>query len=76
MKTTAFVYWILNQNFDHFVDDGELAVIAVVYAESERPASGDKLFIEANIPEGFVLRIDQDIPNISNEVLNFGGTLN
>ena len=74
-KTTAFVYWVLNQNFDHFVDDGELAVIAIIYAETDRPSSGDQLFIEVNVPEGFVLRINQEVPNISNEALNFGGIL-
>ncbi len=75
-ETIAFVYWVLNQNFDHFVDDGELAVIAIIYSENDRPSTGDKLFIEVNVPEGFVLRIDQEVPNISNEALNFGGILN
>ncbi len=74
-KTESFVYWVLNQNFDHFVDDEELAVIAIIYSETERPASGDDLFIEVNVPEGFVLRTNQKVPNISNEVLNFGGIL-
>ena len=76
IRTSAFVYWVLNHNFDHFVDDGELAVIAIIYSENERPSSEDKLFIEVNVPEGFVLRIDQEVPHISNEVLNFGGILN
>jgi hypothetical protein len=25
------------------------------------------------VPEGYVLRIEQDVPNISGDVLNFGG---
>lgn len=75
-STTSFIYWVLNQNFDHFVDDGELAVIAVIYSENERPSSGDKLFIEVNVPEGFVLRVDEEVPDISDEILNFGGILN
>ena len=75
-KTVAFVYWVINQNFDHFVDDGELAIIALVYSENDRPSTGDKLFVEVNVPEGFVLRVDEEVPNISNEVLNFGGILN
>lgn len=74
-STTAFVYWVLNHNFDHFVDDGELAVIAVIYSKDEMPSGGDKLFLEVNVPEGYVLRVDQDVPDISNEVLNFGGIL-
>ena len=75
-KTIAFVYGVINQNFDNFVDDRELAIIAVVYSENDRPSTGDKLFIEVNVPEGFVLRVDEEIPSISNQVLNFGGTLN
>jgi len=74
-RTTAFVYWVLNQNFDHFVDDGELAVIAVVYSVNERPSTGDNLFIEVNIPAGFVLRVDEEVPDISDTILNFGGIL-
>ena len=74
-QTEAFVYWVINHNFDHFVDDGEFAIIAIVYSENDRPSTGDKLFIEVNVPEGFVLRIDEEVPSISNEVLNFGGIL-
>jgi len=75
-SSTAFVYWVINQNFDHFIDDRELAVIVIVYAGTDRPSSGDNLFIEVNVPEGFVLRIEQQVPDISNEFLNFGGILN
>ena len=75
-STTGFVYWVINQNFDHFIDDRELAVIVIVYAGTDRPSSGDNLFIEVNVPEGFVLRIEQQVPDISNEFLNFGGILN
>ncbi len=75
-STTGFVYWVINQNFDHFIDDRELAVIVIVYAGTDRPSSGDNLFIEINVPEGFVLRIEQQVPDISNEFLNFGGILN
>ncbi len=74
-KTSAFVYWVLNHNFDHFVDEGELAVITVVYSEEDSPSTGDKLFIEVSVPEGFVLRIDEEVPSLSNEILNFGGVI-
>jgi hypothetical protein len=75
VTTTAFVYWIVNQNFDNFVDNDELAVFAIVYADRDRPSSGEQLFIQANVPEGYVLRIEQDVPNISGDVLNFGGVV-
>ena len=63
-------------NHESLFDDRELAVIAIVYSGTERPSSGDNLFIEVNVPEGFILRIEQQVPDISNEVLNFGGILN
>jgi flagellin FlaB len=74
-STTAFVYWIVNQNFDNFVDNDELAVLAIVYADKDRPSSGEQLVIQANVPEGYVLRIEQDVPNISGDVVNFGGVV-
>jgi len=75
-STTAFVYWIINQNFDNYIDNNELAVFAIVYADRDRPSSGEQLFIQANVPEGYVLRIEQDVPNISSEIINFGGIIN
>ncbi len=75
-STTAFVYWIINQNFDNYIDNNELAVLAIVYADRDRPSSGEQLFIQANVPEGYILRIEQDVPNISSEIINFGGIIN
>ena len=75
-STTAFVYWIINQNFDNYIDNNELAVLAIVYADRDRPSSGEQLFIDANVPEGYVLRIEQDVPNISSKIINFGGIIN
>ena len=71
--TNAFFYWIINQNFDNYVDNDELAVLAIVYADKDRPSTGEQLFIQADVPQGYVLKIDQDVPNISSETLNFGG---
>ena len=75
-STIAFVYWIINQNFDNYIDYNELAVLAIVYADRDRPSSGEQLFIDANVPEGYVLRIEQDVPNISSKIINFGGIIN
>jgi archaeal flagellin FlaB len=75
-STRAFVYWIINQNFDNYIDNDELAVLAIVYADRDRPSSGEQLFIDANVPEGYVLRIEQDVPNISSKMVNFGGIIN
>ncbi len=75
-KTTqAIFYWIINQNFDNYVDNDELAVLAIIYADMDRPSSGEQLFIQADVPAGYVLQIDQDVPNVSSETLDFGGII-
>ncbi len=74
-STTAFIYWVINQNFDNYIDNDELAVLAIVYADKDRPSTGEQLFIQANVPEGYVLEIDQYVPSISSKTLNFGGII-
>jgi archaeal flagellin FlaB len=71
--TKAFFYWIINQNFDNNVDNDELAVLAIVYADKDRPSSGEQLFVQADVPQGYVLQMDQGVPSISSETVNFGG---
>ena len=75
-STTAFIYWIINQNYDHYIDNDELAVLAIVYSDKDRPSSGEELFIQANVPAGYVLEINQHVPSISGRTLNFGGVIN
>jgi len=74
-KTSAFVYWIINNNFDQRIDANELAVVTIVYAEKDRPSTGESLFIQANVKEGYILKLERKIPNISSSIMNFGGKL-
>ena len=71
--TSAFIYWVVNINQDSFIDQGELAVISLVYAEKDRPKSGEFLALEGLTPTGNILTIERDIPNISNRVIDLGG---
>ncbi len=74
-NTTAFVYWIINQNFDQNIDSNELASLVIVYAEKDRPATGELLLIQANLEEGYILKLNRVIPDISSSIINFGGKL-
>lgn len=74
--TSAFIYWILNLNFDEKIDEGELAVLTIIYAEKDRPSTDEHLKIEGMIPEGKVLTIERTIPHISHAIVDFGGTVN
>lgn len=72
-STTAFVYWIINQDFDQHVDRDELAVLAIVYADKDRPSSGAHILVQVNVADGYILKLERDIPNISSTIVNFGG---
>jgi len=72
VKTSAFVYWVINENFDQQIDSTELAVIAILYAEKDKPTTGEFLHIQANVPEGYILKMDEQIPHISSSFMNFG----
>lgn len=75
-NTVAFIYWIINQNFDMNIDSDELAILAIVYAKKDRPSTGEYLVIQANVGEGYILKMEREIPNISGSMMNFGGKLN
>lgn len=74
-NTTAFVYWIINQNFDQNIDSNELASLVVVYAEKDRPITGEQILIQANLEGGYILKLNREIPDISSSIINFGGKL-
>ena len=74
-NTTAFVYWITNQNYDQNIDSNEFASLTIVYAEKDRPTTGERLLIQANLEEGYILKLDRNIPEISSSVINFGGKI-
>ena len=71
--TSAFIYWVININDDHLIEQGEIAVVAIVYADKDRPKSGEYLLVEGLTPTGNVLTIERDIPNISNRIIDLGG---
>lgn len=73
--TSAFIYWVINLDSDGMIDEGELAIIAIVYADTDRPSTGEHLLIEGILPEGNVLTMERYIPNISNTIIDLGGRI-
>jgi flagellin FlaB len=53
-----------------------LASLTIVYAGKDRPSTGESMFIQANVKEGYILKFERVIPNITNSIMNFGGKLN
>ncbi len=73
--TSAFVYWIINLNEDDVLDTGELAVIAIVYADQDRPHTGEYILVEGFSPEGRVFSMERNIPNISGNIIDLHGKI-
>ena len=73
--TSAFIYWIVNSNFDSNIDGGEVAIIAIIYADQDRPQTGEYLLVEGIKPEGNILSMERTIPNISSSSMSLGGKM-
>ncbi|MEM3063765.1 MAG: hypothetical protein QW177_00170 [Candidatus Nitrosotenuis sp.] len=71
--TSAFVYWIINQNSDGAVQNNEIASLVIVYADKDRPSTGEYIAIEVLEKRGTLLHIERNVPNISSSILDFGG---
>jgi len=71
-QTTAFFYWTVNRNDNFILDMGEHLVLAIAFAENERPGSLDNVRLEIYIPVGAPLTIDRIVPNITHKVVDMG----
>lgn len=71
--TTAFLYWIINQDFNQSVKSDEIAGLVVVYADKDRPSTFEYLKIEVVEIDGVMLNIERVVPNISTGILDLGG---
>lgn len=73
--TTAFVYWIVNQDFGENVTNNEIANLAIVYADKDRPSTGEYLRVQALDKTGILLDLERTVPNISSSILDLGGKI-
>lgn len=71
-ETVAFVYWSVNENDNNVLDEGEHAVLAIVFAEEDRPKSRDKIYVELIPASGGSLTVERTIPLFNNEVVWIG----
>jgi len=71
-QTTAFFYWTVNRNNNFILDMGEHIVLALAFAENERPGSLDNVRAEIYIPVGAPLTIERIVPNITHKVVDMG----
>lgn len=71
-KTVAFVYWSVNENDNNVLDEGEHAVLAIVFAEEDRPKSRDKIYVELIPASGGSLTVERTIPLFNSELVWIG----
>ena len=71
-KTGAFVYWAKQTNTNAILDEGESAVVAVVYKSGDRPKALDKIKIEIIPPTGASLTVERKVPSVTNTVVDLG----
>ena len=72
VETCAFVYWTVNRNNNSILDQGEHAVLAIVFANSDRPSALDNMRTEVILPTGASLTVERQVPNITNTVVDLG----
>lgn len=71
-ETKAFIYWTVNSNNNEILDQGEHAVLAIVYANADRPSALDKVRAEVLVPSGAALTVERQVPSITTEVVDLG----
>jgi len=72
LETVAFIYFTVKANENEIIEQGEHAVIGIVYAVGDRPGTLDKLRIELLIPAGASLTVERQVPNITTEIVDLG----
>ena len=71
-ETCAFIYWTVNSNNNDIVDQGEHAVLAIVFADDDRPSALDTMRAEIILPTGASLTIERQVPSITTSVVDLG----
>ena len=69
-QTAAFIYWISNSNNNDILDYGEHALLAIVFADNDRPAPLDKIRVEIVVAGGSTLTVERFVPSIASEVID------
>ena len=71
-KTSAFVYWTINDNDNNVLDPNEHAVVAIVFSEEDRPEPHEKIRVEIIVGIGSALIVERTIPVFNTEIVRLG----
>ncbi len=70
--TMACIYFTVDNNGNNILDQGEHAVLAVVFDATDDPAALDRVKIELIPPSGATLTVERQIPNLSTSFVDLG----
>ncbi len=70
--TSAIVWYARNNNNNAILDNGELAMLTIVWSQNERPQALDNISTEVVLPTGATLSAERDVPSITNQVVDMG----
>ncbi len=71
-NTRAFIYWSQETTSNDILEQGETAILAVIYKTSERPGALDKVKAEIIIPTGASLTVERQVPTITTTIVDLG----
>lgn len=71
--TSAFFYWIINQDSDEYLQNNEIANLVLVYSDNDRPTTSEYMKVQIFDIQGVILELERTIPNISSSILDLGG---
>lgn len=71
-STQAIIYWSVQSNTNSILDQGEHAILAIAYSESDRPASLDTFRAEIIPATGATLSVERQVPVITTSVVDLG----
>ena len=72
-STGACIYYTVNLNNNDILDQGEHAILAIIFGPAtDRPVALDKVKMELIPPSGATLTVERQIPNISTAYVDLG----
>jgi len=71
-NTRAFIYFTQESTSNDILEQGETAVLAIVYNSADRPAALDKVKVEIIVPTGAALTVERQVPTITTNVVDLG----
>jgi flagellin FlaB len=74
LYTAAIIYWtVAAQNPPNAIlEQGEHAVIGIVYKSTDRPTQLDKIRVEVLLSSGATMTVERNIPNLTSAITDLG----